>query len=209
MTTGCTWLSFCKRTVQAHRRAQTAPAHAPKVHFLRSRLRLHGTAAAFCFTSRTCSLGLAFRTVQPGIYRSQLFADSRLFAPHPGPSRPALSFPREGRSTERERGWEVAVLSILPERSHLVYSLCSLFRRSKLITGADYRRYRAPAKSRHDSLVIVNDAQTNEVWATRAQTAMCVQSANDQCVLQFTLLLAAGCVLHRRTSRAIHHRELS
>ena len=37
---------------------------------------------------------------------------------------------------------------------------------------------------------------------------MCVQNANDQCVLQFTLLLAAGCVLHRRTSRAIHHREL-
>lgn len=42
-----------------------------------------------------------------------------------------------------------------------------------------------------------------------ARTAMCVQNANDQCVLQFTLLLAAGCVLHRRTSRAIHHRELS
>ena len=41
-----------------------------------------------------------------------------------------------------------------------------------------------------------------------ARTAMCVQNANDQCVLQFTLLLAAGCVLHRRTSRAIHHREL-
>ena len=35
MTTGCTWLSFCKRTVQAHRRAQTAPAHAPKVHFFK------------------------------------------------------------------------------------------------------------------------------------------------------------------------------
>ena len=42
-----------------------------------------------------------------------------------------------------------------------------------------------------------------------ARTAMCVQNTNDQCVLQFTLLLAAGCVLHRRTSRAIHHRELS
>jgi len=41
-----------------------------------------------------------------------------------------------------------------------------------------------------------------------ARTAKCVQNANDQCVLQFTLLLAAGCVLHRRMSRAIHHREL-
>ena len=34
--------------------------------------------------------------------------------------------------------------------------------------------------------------------------AMCVRSVDDQCVLQFTLVLAAGCVLHRRTSRVIH-----
>ena len=38
---------------------------------------------------------------------------------------------------------------------------------------------------------------------------MCVQSADDHCVLQFTLILAAGCVLHRRTSRVIHRQELS
>ena len=29
----------------------------------------------------------------------------------------------------------------------------------------------------------------------------CVRSVDDQCVLQFTLILAASCVLHRRTSR--------
>ena len=37
---------------------------------------------------------------------------------------------------------------------------------------------------------------------------MCVRNADDHCVLQFTLILAAGCVLHRRTSRVIHRREL-
>ena len=34
--------------------------------------------------------------------------------------------------------------------------------------------------------------------------AICVQSVDVQCVLQFTLIHAAGCVLHRRTSRVIH-----
>ena len=42
-----------------------------------------------------------------------------------------------------------------------------------------------------------------------ARAAMCVRNADDHCVLQFTLVLAAGCVLHRRTSRVIHRRELS
>ena len=37
---------------------------------------------------------------------------------------------------------------------------------------------------------------------------MCVRNVDDQGVLQFTLLLAAGCVLHRRTSRVIHRQEL-
>ena len=41
-----------------------------------------------------------------------------------------------------------------------------------------------------------------------ARAAMCVRNADDHCVLQFTLILAAGCVLHRRTSRVIHRREL-
>ena len=38
---------------------------------------------------------------------------------------------------------------------------------------------------------------------------LCVESfKQDQCVLQFTLILAAGCALHRRTSRVIHRSEL-
>lgn len=37
---------------------------------------------------------------------------------------------------------------------------------------------------------------------------MCVQDIDVQCVLQFTLIHAAGCALHRRTSRVIHRLEL-
>ena len=39
-------------------------------------------------------------------------------------------------------------------------------------------------------------------------TAMCVRGFDDLCVLQFTLVNAAGCALHRRTSRVIHRIEL-
>lgn len=37
---------------------------------------------------------------------------------------------------------------------------------------------------------------------------MCVRNVDVQCVLQFTLLHAVGCVLHRPTSRVIHRSEL-
>lgn len=49
-----------------------------------------------------------------------------------------------------------------------------------------------------------------QAWPrARPGAAMCVRSVDDRCVLQFTLVHAAGCVLHRRTSRVIHRRELS
>lgn len=38
---------------------------------------------------------------------------------------------------------------------------------------------------------------------------MCVQDVDVQCALQFTLIHAASCALHRRTSRVIHRIELS
>ena len=41
------------------------------------------------------------------------------------------------------------------------------------------------------------------------EAAMCVQDVDVQCVLQFTLIHAAGCALHRPPSRVIHHLELS
>jgi hypothetical protein len=40
------------------------------------------------------------------------------------------------------------------------------------------------------------------------EAAICVQDIDVQCVLQFTLILAAGCALHRHTSRVIHRLEL-
>ena len=40
------------------------------------------------------------------------------------------------------------------------------------------------------------------------EAAICVQDIDVQCVLQFTLLHAAGCALHRHTSRVIHRLEL-
>lgn len=41
------------------------------------------------------------------------------------------------------------------------------------------------------------------------EAAMCVQDIDVQCVLQFTLVNAAGCALHRHTSRVIHRLEFS
>ena len=40
------------------------------------------------------------------------------------------------------------------------------------------------------------------------EAAICVQVVDVQCVLQFTLIHAAGCALHRRTSRVIHRSKL-
>ena len=56
--------------------------------------------------------------------------------------------------------------------------------------------------------LLTTDPQTDVARAAKARAAMCVRSVDDQGVLQFTLILAAGCVLHRRTSRVIHRQEL-
>lgn len=42
----------------------------------------------------------------------------------------------------------------------------------------------------------------------KSGAAMCVRKISAQCVLQFTPSLAAGCVLHRPSSRVIHRSEL-
>ena len=43
---------------------------------------------------------------------------------------------------------------------------------------------------------------------TVPEAAMCVQDVDVQCVLQFTLIRAAGCALHRRASRVIRRSEV-
>lgn len=54
---------------------------------------------------------------------------------------------------------------------------------------------------------LVTDPQTG-VAPGIPEAAICVQDVDDQCVLQFTLVHAAGCALHRRESRVIHRWEL-
>ena len=50
---------------------------------------------------------------------------------------------------------------------------------------------------------VVGDPET-DVAPGLPEAAIRVQNIDAQCVLQFTLLLAASCVLHRRPSRVIH-----
>jgi len=52
------------------------------------------------------------------------------------------------------------------------------------------------------------DTQTGEAPDRKPGAAMCVQEIRVQCVLQFTLVHAAGCALHRHTSRVIHRPEV-
>ena len=54
--------------------------------------------------------------------------------------------------------------------------------------------------------VILTDPETG-VAPAKTGAAICVQNVDVQCVLQFTLIHAAGCVLHRHTSRVIHRSE--
>ena len=54
----------------------------------------------------------------------------------------------------------------------------------------------------------LTDPETG-VASGKTKAAICVQDVDVQCVLQFTLIHAAGCALHRHTSRVIHRLELS
>ena len=66
-------------------------------------------------------------------------------------------------------------------------------------------------RKRHTKTSTGDEVKTDpetDVASGEADAAMCVQDINVQCVLQFTLIHAASCALHRRTSRVIHHLEL-
>lgn len=67
--------------------------------------------------------------------------------------------------------------------------------------------WRACARSGSQSRLLKADPRTGGASA-KTEAAMCVQGVDVQCVLQFTLIHAAGCALHRRTSRVIHRIEL-
>lgn len=63
-------------------------------------------------------------------------------------------------------------------------------------------------RSRSVVVIIFTDPQTG-VAPGKPEAAMCVRNVDVQCVLQFTLIHAFGCVLHRPMSRVIHRSELS
>ena len=59
-----------------------------------------------------------------------------------------------------------------------------------------------------DAPVIALAPTLRQTWRRDLpDAAICVQKVDVQCVLQFTLLLALSCVLHRLASRVIHRRE--
>lgn len=64
--------------------------------------------------------------------------------------------------------------------------------------------YDAPAAGRQRPRSIAKRPSDRRGPRRIPGAAKCVRSVDDQCVLQFTLVLAASCVLHRRTSRVIH-----
>ena len=73
-----------------------------------------------------------------------------------------------------------------------------------------HRSPRAPqcARPRAPGVRLLNPT-LRQVWPReRPGAAMCVQGIDVQCVLQFTLVNAAGCALHRCTSQVIHRSEL-
>ena len=73
---------------------------------------------------------------------------------------------------------------------------------------------RAPGTARDDGTSpsnlreAVKRPSTERGPGSNRRAAMCVRSVDDQGVLQFTLIHAVGCVLHRRASRAIRRLQL-
>ena len=66
-----------------------------------------------------------------------------------------------------------------------------------------------PRRGRVREFALRQKPTLNRAWPReRPRAAMCVRNVDDQGVLQFTLIHAVGCVLHRRGSRAIHRLQL-
>lgn len=65
------------------------------------------------------------------------------------------------------------------------------------------------AQCADDSAIVLPTDPETGVASGCPEAAICVQDVDVQCVLQFTLIHAAGCALHRHTSRVIHRLEFS
>ena len=86
------------------------------------------------------------------------------------------------------------------ERANFRNLESSCLSRHAPLLGERGRNARAAEASRDR---FVQDPET-DVAPGLPEAAIRVQNIDAQCVLQFTLLLAASCVLHRRPSRVIH-----
>ena len=70
--------------------------------------------------------------------------------------------------------------------------------------------YDGPRRTKKSFVRLIVSPTLRQTWPRELpEAAMCVQDVDVQCVLQFTLIHAAGCALHRPPSRVIHHLELS
>ena len=72
-------------------------------------------------------------------------------------------------------------------------------------TGGAGASRRSRALSESKRAIALSSPTLRRAWPRDGpEAAMCVQGVDVQCVLQFTLIHAASCALHRRASRVIH-----
>ena len=122
-------------------------------------------------------------------------AFASLFVPHPSSHgmafriRATVFRERRGRRKSALQGTKSAKISVDESR------------RSQL--------RRTPMRAKRFARVFLNPTLRRAWPRDGPGAAICVQDVDVQCVLQFTLIHAAGCALHRHTSRVIHRFELS
>lgn len=80
---------------------------------------------------------------------------------------------------------------------------------SRGATDANARREGGREGPSFRSRVLLSRPSDRRGHGSDPVAAICVQDVDVQCVLQFTLINAPSCALHRRTSRVIHRMELS
>lgn len=110
---------------------------------------------------------------------------------------------REERGRDQRGGKE------LPRhQNHSVFFFSDQHSVSETASG---KKTEEPTETRIDirEFALRQKPTLNRAWPReRPRAAMCVRNVDDQGVLQFTLIHAVGCVLHRRGSRAIHRLQL-
>ena len=127
--------------------------------------------------------------------------------------------PDEGQSPRRQARWLVCASRVLPPGREKALRRHRRTTRRGLGKGRGvHLRPRGPSgvlerprarEQRARSRDGYRSPTLRRAWLrVKTEAAMCVQGVDVHCVLQFTLIHAAGCALHRRTSRVIHRSKL-